>query len=86
MGYASTFMMNEDLLKIAVKASDFRPHGNFEPFFPKRLLLSNRVLQKKLWNKSCRQTFDLQSQFCSFLAQNSPKKAMDLARNGPKFP
>jgi hypothetical protein len=37
-------------------------------------------------NKSCRQNPYLQSWFCSFLAHHSPKQAMDIARNGPKFP
>jgi hypothetical protein len=56
-------------------------------FFQKGLLLSKQVLQENEWNKSCRQTFDVQSQFCSFLAQNSPnKEGTDLVRNGSKFP
>ncbi len=57
-----------------------------EFFFQKGLLLSKQVLQENEWNKSCRQTFDVQSQFCSFLAQNSSKEGTDLVRNGSKFP
>jgi hypothetical protein len=68
-----------------LKASNFGLHGNLG-LFQKSLLLSKRVLQKNEWNKSCRQAFDLQSGFWSFLAHNSPKEAVDLARNGPKFP
>jgi hypothetical protein len=62
--------------------------SNFGPFFYKACCshFLKRVLQKNKWNISCRQTFDLQSRFCTFLAQNSPKEATDLARNGPKFP
>jgi hypothetical protein len=55
-------------------------------FFQKRLLLAKRVLQENESNKSYRQISDFQSWFCSFLAQNPPKEATDLARNGPKFP
>ncbi len=55
-------------------------------FFRKGLLLSKRFLEKNEWYKRFRQTFDLQSRFCSLLAQNSPKEGADLARNGSKFP
>jgi hypothetical protein len=41
--------------------------------------------KKKECNKSCKQTSYLQSRFFSFLAQNSPKEATDVALNGSKF-
>jgi hypothetical protein len=56
-----------------------------ELLFHKGLLFSKDVLQKNEWNKSFRETFDSQGRFCSFLAQNSPKEAADLARNGLKL-
>ncbi len=55
-------------------------------FFKRVCYYQNASYRKNESNKSCRQTFDLQSWFCSFLAQNSPIDATDLARNGPKFP
>jgi hypothetical protein len=76
--------LNRDVEYGNVKASNFGPHGNFGLFF-QVFLLSKRVLQKNDWNKSCGHTFDLQSRFCSFLAQNLPKEATRLARNVPNF-
>ncbi len=70
--------------KITVKASTFGLHGNFGPIFPEELAITKTRPTEEEWNKSCRQTFNLQSRFCSFL-ENSPKEATDLGRNGPKF-
>jgi hypothetical protein len=53
-------------------------------FFPEELAITKTRPTEEEWNKSCRQTFNLQSRFCSFL-ENSPKEATDLGRNGPKF-
>jgi hypothetical protein len=45
--YKHGLCMNEDLPKIAVKASDFGPHGNFEPFFSERLaIIKTRPTEK----------------------------------------
>jgi hypothetical protein len=50
------------------------------------LLSPKRVLEKNVGNKGSIRTFDLLTLFCSCFVQNSFKKAMDLARIGPKFP
>jgi hypothetical protein len=64
---------------------------NFVPswglFFRRACYYQNVSYRKNEWIERCRQTFDLQSWFCSFLAQNSTKQqTMGLARNGPKCP
>jgi hypothetical protein len=44
------------------------------------VLSLKRVLQKNDEKKSCRKTVDLQIRFCSFLLQDSPKEATQLAK------
>jgi hypothetical protein len=69
-----------------VEASNFGTHGNFGPVFQKGLLSLKRVLKKNGENESCRKTLDLKTYFCSFLAHDSLKEALELTKKGQKFP
>jgi hypothetical protein len=51
------------------------------------LLSPKLVLQKKKKNmKAVGKLDSVQTRFCSFLVDNSPKEDTVLARQGPKFP
>ncbi len=78
-------------LLVTVKASNLEPHGNFGLFFFRRACYYQNAFYRKMINernKGCRRTFDLQSRFCSFVAQNSPKEATTdylLLDSAPNF-
>ncbi len=84
---SSVFCMNEARVQLPSKPLTLDIMKTLDLiFFQKGLLLSICVLRKNEWNKSSRRTFDLESRFCSFLSQNSPEEATNLAENGPMFP
>jgi hypothetical protein len=72
------------LLILTVKASNFGPHGNLGAFFSfSEGLAIIETRNEEI--KSCQKTSDRQIRFCSFLAHDSSKEAMELANKGPKL-